>query len=143
MENNENMATEKMNNENERGYRAVIVEGAQGMSRKEQLMFLDLTDCESLDELTKDGPVMIEDITDESYALIAVHNEKAENKDYNVLVLIDKNGTRYRSGSEPFYNAFRDIQKHMSGSGETWGIKAFRKPSKNYAGRDFLTCTVI
>lgn len=139
MENTNN----EIRNENERGYRAEIIEGATGMTKKEQLMFLDLTDCISLDEATKESPVMIENIGADSFALISVHNEKAENKDYQVLVLIDGKGVRYRTGSESFYNAFRDIYDQMNGSGEVWGIKAFRKPSKNYTGRDFFTCTVI
>lgn len=137
------MENNMINNESERSYRATIIEGAEGMSKKEQIAFLDLTDCESLDELTKEAPVMIDNIGDKSFARIAVHNEKAENKDYTVLILIDENGTRYRTGSESFYNAFSDIYKAMKDSGETWGVKVYRKPSKNYVGRDFLTCSVI
>lgn len=140
---NANFENTESRTENDRGYRATIVEGAAGMTKKEQIMFLDLTDCVSLDEATKEGPIEIDNIGDNSYAVINVHNEKAENKDYTVLVLIDEKGIRYRTGSESFYNAFRDIYDQMQGSGETWGVKAFRKPSKNYAGRDFLTCSVI
>ena len=106
-------------------------------------MFMDLTDCVSLDEATKESPVMIEDITKGSYAVLEIHNEKAENKDYTVLIIIDKDGTRYRTGSQTFYNTFKGFYEQMVDSGEVWGIKAHRKPSKNYQGRDFLTCSII
>lgn len=129
--------------ENNSNYKATIIEGATGLSKKEQLMFTDLTDCVSLDEATKESPVMIEDLGENCYALLEIHNEKSENVDYQVLIIIDKDGTRYRTGSQTFYSAFKLIYDMMNGSGETWGIKALRRPSKNYQGRDFLTCTVI
>ena len=135
--------SENIKNETINTYHAEIIEGAEGMSKKEQLMFMDLTDCISLDEATKEAPVMINNIGSESYAVISVHNEKAENTDYIVFVLIDDKGTRYRTGSQSFYDAFKVIYEQMKDSGEEWGVRAYRKPSKNYQGRDFLTCSVI
>lgn len=125
-----------------KNYEATIIEGNAEMSAKEKLNFLNLSDAKSLDELTKEGgSYEIQKV--ESYARVAVHNEKAENKDYEVLVIVDSEGNRFRTGSLAFYNSFMEIYEAMTDAGEDFGLKCYRVPSKNYQGRDFLSCSVI
>ena len=58
-------------------------------------------------------------------------------------MIADKNGTRYSTGSKSFFNNLVDICEEMEDSDEEWQIKAYRKPSKNREGKDFITCSIV
>lgn len=110
------------------------------LTHKERVQITDLTDCVKLDKATQEGPVLI-DI--DYYAVLDIHNEKADDKDYQNYVVADKNGTRYSTGSKSFFNNLVDICEEMQDSDETWQVKVYRKPSKNRAGKDFITCSIV
>ena len=96
-------------------------------------------DMVSLDEATQGGNVEI----DLDYvAIFKVHNEKAvDNQDYRKYVYVAKSGEKYISGSETLYREYLNIYEEMDE--EPFGIVVFRSPSRNYAGRDFLTCRLL
>lgn len=123
-----------------RGYKATIKESTRELDAREKIMFKDTTNCVSLDTATQEEPVLIDvDLA----VVLDVHNEKSDNKDYVKYIIVDKNGTRYITGSESFWNAFSDIYDEMSDAGYTeFTVRAYRLPSKNYQGRDFLTCSL-
>lgn len=121
-------------------YSVTVKEVSKDLTHKERVQITDLTDCVKLDEATQEGPVLI-DL--DYYAILDIHNEKADDKDYQNYVVADKNGTRYSTGSKSFFNNLVDICVEMEGSGETWQVKAYRKPSKNRAGKDFITCSIV
>lgn len=121
-----------------------IIEGSRDFTQKESVMMKDVKDAISLNQvvLNGDGNGLILNVKD--YAVLAVHNEHAkENKDYNVIVLLDENGEKYTTGSTSFMRAFSDIWDDMAESGEEWSLKVFGRPSNNYSGRDYLTCSII
>lgn len=123
------------------GYKAVIKEASMELTPKMKIMLKNTTDTIALDDATKESPVTI---NVDGYVVLSIHNEKSDNKDYTKYVIIDKDGARYQTGSESFWTAFLDIYEEMTDAGENdFQIKAFRMPSKNYAGRDFLTCSII
>lgn len=122
------------------GYSAKIVSCSRELSAKEKIMMKDTTDCVRLDEATKSGAIII---NPSAYAEIEIHNEQSENKDYKVFVVIDKDGTKYVTGSESFFSTFHDIYCDMDGEEEEWAVKVYRVPSKNYTGRDFISCSII
>lgn len=124
------------------GYDAKIMESSCELSAKDRIKMKDTTVTKSLDELTKEAPV---DIHYGGYVIIAVHNEKSDHKDYTKYVIWDKdNDERYATGSESFWSAFQQIYNEMLEEGEEdFSIRVYRKPSKNYVGRDFITCTVL
>lgn len=122
------------------GYEAKVVECSKELSAKEKIMMKDTTDAVRLDEATKEGAIIIHP---ECHAVVEIHNEQSENKDYKVYVVIDKDGTKYVTGSESFYTSYKGIADEMQGEEEDWGIKAYRSPSKNYQGREFITCSII
>ena len=128
-------------NSNEtKAYSAEIINSNKELSAKERLIMKDTTACVQLDEVVQLGGDKLL-INPETYALISVHNEKSKDaKDYNKLVIVDKNGERYVTGSESFTRTFFDIAEEMDG--EEFGIYVFKKESKNYNGKGFLTCTV-
>lgn len=126
------------------GYSSKIREASFEMSAKDKVKFKDVSDTISLDEATQESPVMI---SFGGYVVIDIHNEKAkgENKEYVKYIIVDKEtGDKYATGSNSFWSAFNEIYDEMVDAGETdFTIKVYRKPSKNYAGKDFITCSIV
>lgn len=123
-------------------YRSEIVETSMtNMSKVEQIAMKDVGDCILLETYVNenDGEVIIEP---KDYALLHVENDRSESKEYDVLILVDSGGTKFKTGSQSFFNAFMDIYNDLKD--ETgWSIKVYGKPSKNYNGKNFLTCSVV
>ena len=124
-------------------YSVKVEESSKELTKKETVMFKDLSDAVNLSEFIDehDGAVMI-DV--ESWVELAIHNEKAiegQNKDYTKFVVVDKNGTRYYTSSESFWSSFKGIWCEMSDSTEEWSLKVYKKQSKGK--KDFITCSVI
>ena len=122
------------------GYSAKIAHVSKEISAKEKVMLKDTTNALSLDELTQQGSLTIYPAY---YAILSIHNEKAEDKDYNKYVIVDNGGTKYVTGSESFFTSFEDIVDEMADSGEEYGIEIYRIPSKNYKGKEFITCSIV
>lgn len=124
-------------------YSVTVKEVSKELTHKERVQITDLTDCVKLDAATQEGPVLI-DL--DYYAVLEIHNEKATDKDYENYVVADKNGTRYSTGSKSFFNNLVTICEEMQDSDdpdEVWQIKAYRRPSKNRQGKDFITCSIV
>lgn len=122
------------------GYNVTIVKASKELTHKERVRMKDTTNALSLDEVTQDGPVLI-DL--DFYAVLNVHNEKSESIDYTVCILVDKAGTKYRTGSPSFLTALDEIMVDMADCDEPWQLEISRRPSKNYKGKEFLTCSVV
>lgn len=122
------------------GYSVSIKEASKKLTAKERIQIKDTTECVKLDEATQENALII---TPDYYAVLAIHNEKSDNVDYENYVIVDKDGTKYVTGSESFFTSFIGIAEEMAQEDEEWGIKAYRMPSKNYKGKEFLTCSVV
>lgn len=122
------------------GYKVTVrYASLDNLSARERIMLKDTSDCVSLDSATTDGIVTLKP---EFYAVLDVHNEYAKgDKDYTQYIVVDADGTKYITGSESFYSSFIDIAEEMDN--EPYEIKVYRKPSKNYSGKDFITCSII
>ena len=120
------------------GYKVTIAETSREFTKKELIAMKDTSDAQRLDDLTASGAVII---SPEAYAVLSVHNEKSANKDYEVYLVIDTTGQKYVTGSAAFFTTFRDIFADMEG--EPFELKIYRKPSKNYTGKEFITCSVV
>lgn len=120
-------------------YSASIKESSRELTAKERIMLKDTTSAVKLDQATQ-----VEDIhiSVDSYAILNIHNDKATPTDYDNYVIMDKNGTKYVTGSQSFWNAFMDIFSEMENESEEWSIRVYRHPSKNYSGKDFITCAI-
>lgn len=122
------------------GYSVTIAESSKELNAKEKIRLKDTSDAVKLDEATKDGAITV---TPVAYVILNIHNEKSDNVDYNNYLIEDEDGTKYVTGSESFWNSFMDIYNEMKNETEPWQIKAYRLPSKNYKGKEFLTCSII
>ena len=121
-------------------YSVVVSETSKELTAKERIQIKDTTDAIRLDNATKENAVMI-DV--DFYAVLNIHNEKSDDKDYVTYVVVDKDGQRYTTGSPSFWSSFMNIYEEMEEETEPWSIKAYRMPSKNRAGKDFITCSLI
>ncbi len=122
------------------GYSTRIIEASKELSKKETVMLKDTSDCIKLDEALKDGAITFKP---SYYAVVEVHNEKSDNKDYRVYVVADEVGNKYVTSSVSFFESFKDIYSYMHESNEDWLLKVYKLDSKNYTGRQFITCSII
>lgn len=121
------------------GYSVVIGETSKELTAKERIRIKDTSDAIKLDEATENGAIVINPAM---YAVLNIHNEKSDNVDYKNYIVIDKDGTKYVTGSESFWSSFINIYEEMDGEQEEWAVKAYKLPSKNYKGKDFITCSI-
>lgn len=128
------------------GYSVKIVDASKELTKKERVMLKDTGDALKLDEIIQGEPIII---NPDYWVKLTVHNEKSDNIDYPVYLIVDKNGTKYATGSEAFWTTFSDIWDEMTdemtgdGNDEEWQLKCYKLDSKNYKGKQFLTCSVI
>ena len=124
------------------GYKATIERASKELSVKEKIMLKDTSDAIKLDDVVKEEAIVI---TPDYYAIVAIHNEKSDTKDYKKIVIVDKlTGEKYTTGSMPFITTFEDIVEEMEEAGEAeFSIRIYPKESKNYKGKYFITCSII
>lgn len=121
------------------GYNAVVEYSSKELSKKERYMICDTTNATPLDTASADSDLIIDF---DYYALIAIHNERAkDNKDYKKCVIVDKAGNKFTTGSQSFIETLQNICEVMEG--EDFQIQVFQKASKNYSGKNFITCSLI
>lgn len=121
------------------GFSVTIRETSREISAKERVKLKDTTNAVKLDSATQDGHVII---NPDMYAVLDIHNENGDDKDYVNYVVIDVDGTKYVTGSQSFWNSFMDIYTEMQNETEDWVIEVYRMPSKNRPGKDFITCSI-
>lgn len=121
-------------------YSAVISEASKEFTPKERIMMKDTSDAIHLDVATAEGELIIKPV---AYAVLDIHNEKSDDKDYKNYLIIDAEGNKYVTGSNSFWSSFRGIFDEMIGSEEEWALKIFSAPSKNYKGKSFITCSLV
>ena len=122
------------------GFSATIAMSSKELTAKERIQLKDTTSALKLDEITQTEDLIIHP---EMYAELDIHNENSQNVDYKNYVVVDKSGRKYVTGSTSFWSAFIEIAKEMENESEEWGIKVYRMPSKNYKGKEFITCTIV
>ena len=120
-------------------YKVEIKESSKELSARERISLKDTTNAIKLDEALAEGDVII---TPVDYAILGIHNEKADDKDYENYIIVDKSGTKYVTGSRSFWNSFAEIYEEMRDEDEEYSILAYRVESKNYKGKYFLTCSI-
>lgn len=122
------------------GFEAKIREASKELTAKERVKFKDTTNAVQLDDATKENPLVI---APDFYVILDIHNERSEDKDYVKYIVADKGGNKFVTGSESFFTAFKSIFDEMGGSGDDYEIEVYRLPSKNYKGKEFLTCSIV
>lgn len=126
-----------------KGYNVTIRESSKDLSVKEKIALKDTSNAESIDAITAEQGKFVIDYS--YHVVLDVHNEKSSNPDYVKVVVVDKSGNKYITGSESFLSSLGEIVEEMTaaGEGENIQIECFRKESKNYKGKSFITCSLI
>lgn len=125
------------------GYKVEIAHSTKELTVREKIRIKDLSNAIQLDDATQpEGNVVIDF---DYYVILNVHNEfSKDDKDYNKYVIVDKGGNKFVTGSESFMSSLEGIVDEMADAGETdFEIEVYRKDSKNYTGKQFLTCTIV
>lgn len=127
-------------------YSTKIVSSSRELTVKEKITLKDFNDCTGLDTVVtnEQGFIIDPDVIVE----VEVHNERAkDDKDYTTIVILDKSGTKYSTSSNSLRDSISDIMEELNGLSDEdkadLKIKVFKKPSKNYSGKYFLTATVV
>lgn len=131
-----------------KGYSATVVEASRELTPREKVKYKDTSDCVKLDEALsgEQGNYLV--ITPTMFVIVEVNNEKSEQKTYSQYIIEDEDGTKYITGSDSFFDTFSDIWSDMTDEegnsidGEPWQLKIFKKDSKNYKGKQFITCSL-
>lgn len=131
-----------------KGYSATVIEASRELTPREKVKYKDTSDCVKLDEALsgEQGNYLV--ITPVMFVIVEVNNEKSEQKTYSQYIIEDENGTKYITGSDSFFDTFSDIWSDMTDEdgnsidGEPWQLKIFKKDSKNYKGKQFITCSL-
>lgn len=121
-------------------YEVKIRECSKETTARERIMLRDTSNTIRLDEATKEQHLII---SPEYYAILDVHNEKADHTDYSVYIVVDTAGNKYMTSSESFWKSFIDIFDEMATEVEPYQIEVYRLESKNYKGKEFITCSLI
>lgn len=123
------------------GYSVKVVECTKDLTAKERVKIKDTTNAVKLDEATQGGAIVI---AYAYHAVLAIHNEKLDDPDYRQYVVVDTAGDKYVTGSESFFTAMTEIVDEMSAAGETdYELEVYRMDSKNYKGKQFITCSIV
>lgn len=121
-------------------YEVKVREASIELSARDRIRIKDTTNATALDSATQAGSVVIDPAW---WAILDIHNEGSQDKDYSCFVIVDRNGDRFKTGSQSFWASFLNIWEELKDDDEPFQIKVYRMPSKNREGRDFITCSLI
>lgn len=124
-------------------YNTKVVSTSREITAQEKFLIKDFNDAIGLDSVVTDSEGIILDI--DIIAEVQVHNEHAkDDKDYTTIVIITREGTKYTTSSNSVRDAISDIMDECKDEGiEDYKLKIFKKPSKNYAGKSFMTASIV
>lgn len=127
-----------------KSFEVKIIETSMELTHKEKVMLKDTSRAIKLDEVCDNGNEI--QIKPAGYAKLSVHNEKADNPDYDQILVIDESGAKYITGSSSFWRSFSEIWDEMVtdvDEKEEWSLIIYKKDSKSYKGKQFLTCSIV
>lgn len=124
-----------------RSYFVEIEECNRELSARDRIAIKQTDNATKLDvAVTPDNPLRI---APDFYAILKVHNENGDDKEYANYVVIDKDGEKYVTGSGSFFKPFIEIYEEMEQADEDYEIEISKRESKNYKGKYYLTCNIV
>lgn len=125
----------------QKDYEVKIKSTSKELTARERVMLKDTRNAIKLDEAVSGTPLVI---SPNYYAVLDIHNEKSkEDKDFENYIVVDTDGNKYVTGSTSFFEAFTEIVEEMDGTGEEYQIEIYKLDSKNYKGKQFITCSIV
>lgn len=122
-------------------YVVEIIESSRDLTLKERVAVKNINDTVPLGDICNVEPL---DIEVDAWVHLHVLNDRSEEKEYDVFIIYDKEGTCYTTSSVSFWTSFKGIWDEIILEPDTeWKLRVLSKPSKNRQGKTFLTCTII
>lgn len=122
-------------------YVSKVIESSKELSAKERIKLKDTGNAVKMDMVLDGEEPLV--ITPVMYAILSVHNDKADDPDYQQYMVVDESGTKFVTGSTSFWNSFIEIWTEMKDEDEEWMLEIYKKDSKNYSGKKFITCSIV
>lgn len=119
-------------------YKVTIKESTKELTARERLRMKDLTSSIKFDDFVT--PTEQQTITPAFSCVLSVHNPSAEKVDYEVYIIEDKDGHKFYTSSESFWQSYKDIVEEMGD--EEFSIIVYKVESKNRKGQYFITCSI-
>lgn len=121
-------------------YEVKIRETSFELTKRERIRIKDLQNAHKLDELVTPESSFSFDFG--GYAVLDIHNDNSkDNTEYTNYVVFDRDGNKYYTGSQTFWNSMTAIIAEMEG--EDFGVEVTKHESKNYKGKFFLTASIL
>ena len=121
-------------------YSVTIKSASKELTARERIMMKDTGNAIKFDDVATDDSHFV--FKPVAYVVLSVHNEKAsDGKDYEQYVILSEDGYKYVTGSRSFWDAFMSIWSEMDG--ESFELEVYKKDSKNYKGKKFLSCSIV
>lgn len=127
-------------------YSVKIQHSTKELTARERVKIKDTGNATALDSIVGDNDRLV--IGYAYHAILAIHNEKGEDKDYTNVVVVDREGNKFYTGSDSFLKSLTEIVDEMhdaaeDGVVEEFDIEVYRRESKNYKGKTFITCSLV
>ena len=119
--------------------KAEIIESSRELSAKERIKVKQKSGAIQLNTAVNVDALVI---TPDFYAVVRIESDKAD-EPYLNYVVADVDGTMYTTGSESFWNSFKEIWDEMIAESEPWMLHVYKVDSANRDGQKFITCTII
>lgn len=129
----------------ERNYSAEVTASIEELTARQRIAVKDFSSATKLNDLiTEENPKVRIDV--ENIVKISVHNEQSKgNNDYDVIVIISKDGEKYRTGSATAYTSAMEIYRELQAANELDGgfvLEFYKVKSNNFDG-DFIKCNLV
>ena len=121
-------------------FQVEIANESRTLTAREKVKLTDTRKATKIDDLTADGEYRF---IPDYFAILAIHNEQSKDKDYTQICIITTDGVKLVTGSQSFITEFMRIYECMADETEPYEISVYRVPSKNYAGKSFITCSLV
>lgn len=122
----------------------IIEAGGREFSKKEVAVIkTSLQSCVDINAATENGNSLTLSVA--AYAVLEIENDRSKGeKVYQKIMIVDNDGRMYITGSPSFIENFRSVMEVMDGEDpDSWGLEIFQMESRNYKGKNFITCKVV
>ena len=122
----------------------IIEAGGREFTKKELAVIkTSLQSCVDINAATENGNSLVLNVA--AYAVIEIENDRSKGeKVYQKIMVVDNDGAMYITGSPSFIENFRSVMEVMDGEDPaSWGLEIFQMESRNYKGKNFITCKVV
>lgn len=129
----------------ERNYTADVTSSLKELNARQRIAVKDFSSAEKLNDLiTAENPHFRIDV--DNIVKVSVHNEQSKgNTDYAVVIIIDKDGNKFRTGSETAYTSALEIYRELEAANELGAgfvLDFYKVKSNNFDG-DFIKCNLV